>query len=141
MKIKFLIVIATFALIASCKSKGQKTKIEKDIDAQLVGKWQGEEKNEQVNGVTKSWEMNRKSDGTFKVQYTMNEDGEITKHSETGTWKTEGNLFYETNDYSGGTDVYTYQIINKDKIKFKAHNISVPMENANYEFFDIRMAN
>ena len=139
MKSSILMVLCTLALMASCKSKKQFVTNENNNSTQLVGTWKGEEKDEQIKGVTKSWEMTRKKDGTFKVEYTINEDGHVTKHSETGVWKTEGNLFYDTNDYSGGTDVYSYQLIDNDTVRFKAHNMSMPLENANYEFYDIRI--
>lgn len=118
----------------------QMTKLDngKEIDNRLVGVWVGSESNQQIEGVEKSWEMNRKSDGTFELDFTYTQEGETHYSDETGKWWIENGIFHEFHDYSGKTDLYSYEVLNKDQIKFSAKNFNVDMVSDTYEFIDTR---
>jgi len=110
----------------------------KQIDKRLVGTWEGSEKNEQMEGMTKEWIMTRSSDGTFVLDFTFYQDGERHKNVETGNWWVQDGKFYESHTESGMTDTYTYQVLDKDHIKFKSDMMSMEMNKDSYEFIDTR---
>ncbi len=110
----------------------------KQIDKRLVGAWEGSEKNEQMEGMTKEWIMTRNNDGTFVLDFTFYQDGERRKNVETGNWWVQDGKFYEAHTESGMTDTYTYQVLDKDHIKFKSDMMSMEMNKDSYEFIDTR---
>lgn len=111
----------------------------KTIDYRLVGVWKGEEKDNQEEGMSKSWMMTRKNDGTFILKFKFTINGKTKNTEEKGKWWIEGNKFFEYHETSDLTDVYSYIIISNDKVKFKAENLSLEHNNENYEFIDERV--
>lgn len=108
-------------------------------DPRLVGVWIGSEKDNQIEGLSKEWEMTRNEDGTFILNFKMKMKGQKAKHSiEKGKWWVKDNKFYEYHDDSEMTDVYTFEILNKNQIKFIEFDLSIDFNKPNYEFIDTR---
>jgi hypothetical protein len=138
MRIKFLLIASTTFLFLSCSNKLVKLENNKSIDARLVGTWVGNEKDKQIEGAEKSWEMNRKSDGTFVLDFKFMIKGRTQKHIETGTWWIEKGKFHEFHDVSGKTDIYKYTVLDENRVKFTSEQMSVEMNSEIYEFIDTR---
>lgn len=108
-------------------------------DARLVGIWEGSEKDNQIEGVSKEWTMTRNIDGTFVLDFKTKMKGRKTEnHIEKGKWWVKDNKFYEYHEDSGMTDVYTFEVLNVNQIKFKVFDLSFNQNNNNYEFIDTR---
>ncbi|MDR3273334.1 MAG: hypothetical protein LBT29_07635 [Flavobacteriaceae bacterium] len=145
MNVKSFNKIAVFLLFGSiffsCKSTSGFTTLSNgnQIDNSLVGIWIGSEKDKQMEGLEKSWEMNRKKDGTFSTDFFTNYSGQEDTHTETGKWWTENGKYYELNDYDNKTDIYLYEILDENQIKFISESIMSMEINVNtYEFIDKR---
>ncbi len=138
MKLKSVIVlvVALFSVI-SCSSL-QTVAGGKQIDKRLIGTWTGSEKDQQISGVQKSWEMDRKADGTFELDFRFTQNGQITNTVETGNWWIENEKFHEKHIESGNTDIYSYQVLGKNQVKFISESISIDMNTDTYEFIDTR---
>ena len=59
-----LFVFAVLVLLTACTSYLTQVASGKKIDNRLVGVWVGSEKDKQIEGIHKNWEMNRRADGT-----------------------------------------------------------------------------
>ncbi len=136
-KSSLFILFWSFVVI-SCASQLTTLSNGKKIDNRLTGIWTGSEKDEQIEGVEKKWNMTRNHDGTFLLDFEYTQDGLTQNTQESGSWWVEGDKFYEYHEDSGKTDVYSYTVLNKDQIKFKSESISVGMNNDDYEFVDTR---
>lgn len=130
------VLMTMFAI--SCSTQMTTLENGKKIDNRLVGVWSGSEKDQQIDGVEKKWDMTRNGDGTFILDFVFTQNGRTQETQETGNWWIEGNKFYEYHEESGKTDVYTYSVLNENQIKFKSQSISVGMNNDSYEFTDTR---
>lgn len=138
MKNLFLPLSAFAFLLTSCGAQNNLSD-GKTIDRKLLGVWTGSESNEQIDGVTKKWEMNRMKDGNYSIHFTFTNDGETDKTTETGKWWTDNGRYYELHSYDDKTDIYTYEVLNDKQVKFKTETISIDMENNNYEFIDTKI--
>ncbi len=139
MKKIFLFGIFTIlATLSSCTSYLKKLDDGNEIDTRLVGVWYGSEKDKQIEGVEKKWEMKRNNDGTFELFFSFTQNGETFHQKETGNWWIKDGKFFEAHEESGMTDVYTYKILNEDQIQFKSKSISTEMNTDSYEFVDNR---
>jgi Lipocalin-like domain len=138
MKIINLFLALGFLAFSSCNSNLKTLTIGKKIDDRLVGVWCGSEKDQQVEGVEKKWEMTRREDGTFTLDFITTQYGVSNKTVETGNWWIDNGKFYEYHDVSGNTDVYKYIVLDSKRIKFISVNMSMEMNNENYEFIDTR---
>lgn len=136
---KIISILFIFSCLFSFQLKAQNIELKKTIDKNLVGVWKGEEKENQSEGLSKSWVMTRKNDGTFLLVFKVNDNGKINTIKEKGNWWVEDGKFYEFHNTSGLTDVYIYTILSKDKVKFKAVNMAIEQNNENYEFIDERV--
>src|SRR5690606_16458524 len=108
------------------------------IDTRLVGIWEGKEDNQQVDGASKSWVMTRNEDGTFIIEFKATINGRVRSSTEKGKWWIENELFYEYHNNSGKTDIYKYQVLNKNQIKFSSTYLAVNFNSPSYEFIDNR---
>ena len=133
-----LFVLLVSLVFSSCSTNLLSVANGKKIDNRLVGVWSGSEKDQQLEGVEKSWDMTRNADGTFVLDFIFTQDGRSQETQETGNWWVQGNKFYEYHEESGKTDVYIYTVLNENQIKFKSESISVGMNNDGYEFIDSR---
>lgn len=140
--VKKVILIGTvivFLALSSCKtttslSNGQL----KRLDKALIGKWVGSETGNQLEDVKREWEMTRNSDGTFVLNFKTYFADDISEDTETGYWWTKNGKFYE---YHSGekTDIYFYEVLNENEVKFIAKKIKAYFEgDASYEFIDTR---
>lgn len=134
-----LMIGLSCVLLLSCRpSKLISLPNGKKIDQHLVGTWYGSEKDKQIEGVEKKWEMIRNADGTFILNFQTISGDDVDKFTEKGNWWVEKNRFYEYHDYSKRTDSYTYEILNDKQVKFKSIKINVEMNTAGYEFIDTK---
>ncbi|MGZ5273045.1 MAG: lipocalin family protein [Kaistella sp.] len=133
--ISLLLMLLSFA---SCTTQLKTLENGKKIDNRLVGVWSGSEKDQQIDGIEKKWDMTRNADGTFVLDFVFTQNGRSQETQETGNWWVEGNKFYEFHEESGKTDIYTYSVLSENQIKFKSQSISVGMNNDSYEFIDTR---
>lgn len=108
-------------------------------DERFVGVWTGSEKDNQEKGLSKEWTMTRNADGTFVLDFKTKRKGKKTETLiEEGKWWVKDNKFYEYHEDSEMTDVYEFQVLNQNQIKFKAFNMSFEQENESYEFIDTK---
>ncbi|MGZ5188043.1 MAG: lipocalin family protein [Kaistella sp.] len=133
--ISLLLMVLFFT---SCTTQLKTLENDKKIDNRLVGVWSGSEKDQQIDGIEKKWDMTRNADGTFVLDFVFTQNGRSQETQETGMWWVEGNKFYEFHEESGKTDIYTYSVLSENRIKFKSQSISVGMNNDSYEFIDTR---
>ncbi|MGZ5196644.1 MAG: lipocalin family protein [Kaistella sp.] len=133
--ISLLLMLLSFA---SCTTQLKTLEKGREIDNRLVGVWSGSEKDQQIDGIEKKWDMTRNADGTFVLDFVFTQNGRSQETQETGNWWVEGNKFYEFHEESGKTDIYTYSVLSENQIKFKSQSISVGMNNDSYEFIDTR---
>lgn len=134
----YITVLLCSIFLISCGSKASTLPNGKQIDPRLAGVWAGSEADKQMEGMTKEWVMTRNTDGTFVLDFTFTQDGNTNKNVETGTWWIHDGKFYEAHSESGMTDIYTYDVLANDHIKFKAVHNSMDMNTESYEFIDTR---
>lgn len=129
-------LIFLFFLSLNCTAQLVEIADGKQIDERLVGTWEGSEKDDQMEGLSKKWTMVRNADGTFELDFTAKLDGEDVSSNETGTWWIEDGKFHEYHEYSDMTDIYDYEILSKTKVKFKSVVMAMDMNTESYEFID-----
>jgi hypothetical protein len=131
MKHIFLLVCILFSFGFTYQSKN---------DPKLIGTWKGSEKNNQIDGVKKSWIMIRKSNGSYKIKFsTKDEEGNSQTFEEKGKWWTSGNQLFEQYEGSDKPAVYTYKILDDKTIYFKMTTADTEFNNSNYEFIDTKI--
>ena len=106
------------------------------IDTCLVGTWSGSEKDEQVKGVQVNWIQYRYPNGKLLTRFTTTYLGEQSVSTETGKWWVENGKFYEKSDESKKPDIYSYEVVDKNHIIFRAIKLGTDFENKNYQFVD-----
>lgn len=130
-----LLLLVNFCNAQENNIPPKKIKLEKE----LVGIWVGSEKGNQVENIEKSWVMERKKDGTFTLHFTTKENDVTDTFVETGKCWTENGKFYEYHEESQNTDIYTYEVLNKNQIKFKMISSALEFNSTEpYEFIDTR---
>jgi hypothetical protein len=112
---------------------------EKYIDKNFVGTWIGSEENQETEGMSKKWKMIRKDDGSFTLDFEYTKNGETKKLEDSGTWYIQGNRFYEYHNSSELTDIYDFEILTPDSIKFSMVFSDLNMKNPEYTFIDYRV--
>src|SRR5687767_4155187 len=135
--INFIFVLGIIVL-SSCSTTLKTINSGKQIDSRLIGVWVGSEKDKQIEGVEKKWVMTRRDDGTFTLDFTYTQNGKSQTIVENGNWWIENGRFYEYHDVSGNTDIYKYEVLDSDHIKFISKNMSVDIASESYEFIDTR---
>ncbi|WP_234111430.1 hypothetical protein [Chryseobacterium sp. R2A-55] len=139
---KKLFLLSIFSLfLTGCSPQIKTLANGKQIDTRLAGVWTGSEKDQQIDGVSKSWEMKRMDDGTYTINFKFTQDEITDTTHEEGKWWTENGKYYEFHDYDGKTDVYSYTVLDSKRVKFKSEQITVGMENNGYEFIDTKTGN
>ncbi len=109
------------------------------LDKELVGVWVGSEKGNQVENLEKSWVMEREKNGSFTLHFTTKMNDETETFIEKGKCWTDNGKFYEFHEDSQKTDVYTYEVLNENQIKFKMVSSAVDFNSTEaYEFIDTR---
>lgn len=135
---KKLVVLAFLGIMAISNAQVKDVKANK-LDPKLFGSWQGSESDNQKIGMKKYWVQHRFEDGTFVLLFTAIDNGKVEHFVEKGQWWVEKGEFHELHFNSGKTDVYTYSFIDPDHVKFKAKQMSVNLENSDYQFIDTRI--
>ncbi len=108
-------------------------------DNRFVGVWIGAEKDNQEEGMSKEWTMTRNADGSFLLDFKTKRKGyKPDRFTEKGKWWIKDKKFYEYHENSGMTDVYTFEVLNENQIKFKVFDLSFDQNNNSYEFIDTR---
>lgn len=141
MKKSYILILSLLILILSGTSSCTNLKAlptGKTIDKRLVGTWTGSENDQQIKGTRKEWEMLRKEDGTFILNFKSITPEETNEFVEEGTWWIENNKFFEHHDDSGKTDSYNFAVLNKNEVKFEMINSEINFENPTYQFIDKR---
>jgi hypothetical protein len=108
-------------------------------NAKFIGSWSGSEIDKQTKGMSKHWVQTRFKDGTFLMLFTAIENCEAESMVEKGKWWIKDGLFYELHKSSGKTDIYTYEILDDQHIKFKIKQTEIVAETADYEFIDTKI--
>lgn len=130
---KRLEILAVFLLVS------QLAMCQKTFDQNLFGSWEGSEKDNQKKNLEKHWIMHRFENGNFVLLFTMIEDGAVDSFSETGKWWIENGQFHEYHNNTKLTDVYSYQMLDPEHVKFKAKSLSLDHDNQQYEFIDTKI--
>ena len=130
-----LILIAFVSIV--CFAFTTYTENNKD-EKKFLGSWIGSEKDNQRKDLTKHWIQNRYKDGTFVLMFTTIENCKVEHMTERGKWSIKDGLFYELHN-DGKTDIYSYEIIDDNHIKFKAKQMGIEQENKEYEFIDTKL--
>jgi hypothetical protein len=127
----------------SCSQESFITKIkdsDKYIDTRLVGDWEGQS-DEQIEGLTVEWEMTRKVDGTY-ILYLRSFPKGLPERArpaiDDGNWWIEDGTFFEVSNAGQKTDSYYYEVLDTNRIRFKAKKMSI-VTKPNYEFIDYRI--
>ncbi|KAA3635698.1 MAG: hypothetical protein DWQ02_09465 [Bacteroidetes bacterium] len=108
----------------------------KFIDITMVGTWAGSEEGNQEADLSKYWNVERNDDGTFKMEFILDQQGERKQTTESGTWWIKEDKYYELKRGALHPDIYTYEFLSDKKIKFKASSLSINFVNEDYEFID-----
>lgn len=112
----------------------------KERDLRLVGTWQGSEKGNQEEGMSRYWVQQRFNDGTFLMLFvTIDKDGEGSSLVDKGEWWTEGGKFYEIHFNTKLTDTYFYEVLDDQHVKFRLDSTNLEFNNSNYEFIDTKL--
>lgn len=134
---KQLITIAFFAISGLSMAQNKENKGKND--KVLVGSWSGSEKDQQTAGLQKNWIQQRYEDGTFVLLYTIVQNCQVQSFVEKGQWWVDKGEFNELHFSSGKTDVYSYKVLDRNHVKFKARKLSIDHEVPDYEFIDTRV--
>lgn len=130
-----LLILTSFLLFSFAPTK---TSDDDKLKNKLTGTWSGFEEDNQIRGVTKYWIQIRNKNGTFVIMFTSIEDCEVESHVEKGKWWIKDGLFYETTGGDKEADVYAVEMLDDNKVKFKAKAISLEFDNKEYEFSETR---
>jgi hypothetical protein len=117
-----------------CIGQGIKTN-----DPSFVGSWNGAEKNMQKMGLVKYWIQNRLADGTFLLIATTIEDDVVKNYSEKGKWWVADGKFYEQYFSSKTTNVYAYDVIDDNHIKYEGTKLGPDFEKKDHEFSESKL--
>lgn len=132
MKNLLLLTLLSFGVLTFAQ-KSTKNK----IDPKLNGIWSGNETGSQGDGISKYWVMNRLSDGTFTLMFTVTKNCVSNSHVERGQWWVKDGKYYELHFDSGDTDVYTYNFPTAKTVKYKMQSSEYVAEP--YEFIDTKI--
>jgi hypothetical protein len=103
-----------------------------DIRRIFIGIWEGEYMDHEANSL-RTWIQNRSEDGTYTMIFYHHTKKGIYESVQKGKWWIDGNRFYEiAPDVMEEADVYEFEILNEDEIRFKSTV-------KDYEFIDRRI--
>ena len=136
MKKQILKLVLSLLLLNSCSTIYKPISLFSVVDTRLVGSWSGTEKDNENIGLEKYWVQNRTSDGRFILLLIMDRDGIVNQYATSGKWWVKNGLFYEKFDADNKTDIFRYEFLNDDIVKFSAESLSLEMENEKYQFIE-----
>lgn len=134
-------VVFILTLLMANVSFSQETQTEetKTFDTKLIGCWKGSEIGQQQKGLSKYWVSCRFEDGTSTLLFiAIDKKGKVTQTTENGKWWVANGKYYELHNYDGVTDIYDYEIIDNNSIKFTAVEI-MGDKNSEYTFVDYKI--
>lgn len=131
----FFLILTSFLLLSATPNK---TNDDDKLKTKLTGTWSGSEEDNQKHGMTKYWITIHNKNGTFIRTFLTIENCEVENFFDKGKWKVKDGLYYETFDSDGKTDIYSVEMLDDNNVKFKAKEISIDMDNKEYEFTEIR---
>ena len=106
-----------FALLwSSGNNAQQKTDQNKVHEKSLIGIWDGTLKSSK-NPLNKTWQIKRKSDGTFIKNEILMIKGRVQKINRKGTWWTKNGNYYEQYDSDENLQWKEYQLLTDQKIQ------------------------
>jgi hypothetical protein len=127
-----LILVMLLQPGCSTTQKSPPKNVPEDIRRMFVGIWEGEYVNNEGRK-ERTWIQTRSADGTFSIVFVHHTEKGIYKTRGRGKWWLEGDRFYEISpDVMKKPDVYQFEILSEDEIRFK----SVEKD---YEFIDKRV--
>jgi len=148
----FLFCLISIVLFSACGSKqlmkessstksnvSTAKKVERQFDKNLVGSFTGKEDGNQIEGMQKSWTMDRTEDGKFSIVFVINTFGIQQSFYEEGSWYTNDGVYYEYHDVSGLTDIYYYTVLSDKQNKYTAKSLSIDFENEAYTYIETRV--
>ena len=139
LKIAFLTLV-TFLFLTQCATtKSSTSTLPDNLDERLLGSWSGSEKNQLMEGVESTWIQHRFSNGEFILLAIYNQYGELISGAEKGKWWIENGLFHELHYSSGKTDIYEYEVLDANRVKFRGKLMSFETNAEVYEFIDTRV--
>lgn len=106
------------------------------LDESLIGIWKGIESNQQIEGMEKLWEMTRYPDGTYSIKFKIDFRGFISESKEEGEWWIEDGKYHEKHSNSQITDIYDFELLDGNKIRFELLESPSQFNNENYQFVD-----
>lgn len=109
------------------------------IDERLVGIWSGSEKDQQAEGLETRWVQHRYKTGKKITYFTYIYQGRESHSVNKGKWWTKDGLFYETTPRGKKPDIFTYEVIDRNHVLFKAVKVSEDLANQSYQFIDTRV--
>jgi hypothetical protein len=116
-------------------SQGQE---KESLDPKLVGTWVGKEKDAQIEGMMKEWIMVRKANGSFELNFVVTYQGRKQTIQEKGRCWTKDGKFYEFHEASGNTDIYSYEVLNENQVRFTMESSASEFNEDVYTFIDTR---
>jgi len=131
--ISFVVLIFLLALQAGCTTTGRSLTAgtQEETREMFVGTWKGEYVDGEGNQV-RSWVQTRSADGTYVIRFVHHTEQGVLQTMGKGKWWLEGDRFYEISPkIMEEPDVYEFEIISKDEIRFKSVTTS-------YSFTDER---
>lgn len=106
-------------------------------DVRFVGVWKGSEKDNQVKGLSKEWTMTRNADGTFIINFSIKSKNLDDKNFvQKGKWWIKGEKLYQYNEVTKMTNVYNFEILNENQIRFIENVIYFNYQEYNIEFIE-----
>ena len=134
---KILVAIAC-VLLLGCSTPDMENE-PASIESKFIGRWIGNEKDQQIKGLEKHWVLDRYKDSTYVINFTVIEDGETYTQTEEGKWWIQDGKLYE--HYSGTDipDIYTFTIIDDRNMMIKIFSTGLEMANPQYEVLDTKI--
>lgn len=133
--LKTLFLAGTGLLLSGCANT-QNITLEngKKIAKPLIGSWSGSYQTPELRFSSRSWEIERKADGTYTSFTVLTVKGRAQKFRGKGTWWTDNQKYYQKLDSNDYPDVFEYTVIDGKQIKFKSAN----PDNENMEYIEQR---
>jgi hypothetical protein len=127
-----LILLMVIQPGCSTIDKSSSKNVPEDIRRIFIGTWEGEYVNHEGR-TERTWIQKRSADGTYTIAFCHYSEKGVSKTKQHGKWWLEGDRFYEiAPDVMKKPDVYQFEILSEDEIRFK----SVAKD---YEFIDKRV--
>ncbi|WP_312556261.1 hypothetical protein [Empedobacter brevis] len=108
-------------------------------DNRFVGVWIGIDTDFLEKGMSKTWEIIRNNDGTFILNFKIkskNADDRTFVHK--GKWWIKDEKLYQYNEVTKMTNIYIFEIINENKVKYTEKIFYINYQEFNKEFIENR---